>query len=138
MSGRAHLLLVLVTIAALGYVLLLLRAGRLRARFGMLWSSVGLVLVALAAFPDLLDWSARKLGIYYPPAVFLLAATAFLFMVAVQFSWEISRLEDRTRILAEEVALLRSESSVARSDPTSAPPPSSAGRRPERPEPGDR
>lgn len=130
MSGRAHLLLVLVTLGALGYVLLLLRAGRLRARFGMLWSSVGLVLVALAAFPDLLDWSARKLGIYYPPAVFLLAATAFLFMVAVQFSWEISRLEDRTRILAEEVALLRGESATGRADPKPAGAPDGRRRQP--------
>ncbi len=109
MSGRAHLMLLVLTVASVGFVLQLLRSGRLRARFALLWSSVGFVLVVLAAFPDLLDWSAERLGIFYPPAVFLLAATAFLFLVAVQFSWEISRLEERTRILAEELALLRSE-----------------------------
>lgn len=107
MSGRAHLLLVLLTTASVGFVLSLLRSGRLRARFAMLWLSVGLVLVVLAAFPRLLDWTAERIGIFYPPAVFLLAATAFLLFVAVQFSWEISRLEDRTRVLAEEIALLK-------------------------------
>ncbi len=110
MSGRAHVLLLLLTLVALGFVLQLLRSGRLRARFAFLWATVGFGLVVLAAFPDLLDWSARRVGIFYPPAVFLLAATAFLFLVAVQFSWEISRLEERTRILAEEVALLREQS----------------------------
>ncbi len=109
MSDRAHLLLVLVTVVALGYVLSLLRNGRLRARFAMLWTAVGLGLAVLAAFPSLLDWTAERVGVFYPPAVFLLAATAFLFLVAVQFSWEISRLEERTRVLAEEVALLRRE-----------------------------
>ncbi|MDP1819355.1 MAG: DUF2304 domain-containing protein [Acidimicrobiales bacterium] len=107
MSGRAHLLLVLLTASSVGFVLHLLRSGRLRARFAMLWSSVGASLVVLAAFPGLLDWTAERLGIFYPPAVFLLVAIAFLFLLSVQFSWEVSRLEDRTRVLAEEVALLR-------------------------------
>lgn len=109
MSDRAHLLLVLVTVVALGYVLSLLRSGRLRARFALLWTAVGVGLAVLAAFPSLLDWTAERVGVFYPPAVFLLASTAFLFLVAVQFSWEISRLEERTRVLAEEVALLRRE-----------------------------
>jgi hypothetical protein len=111
MTGRAHLLLVLLTMGALGFVLQLLRSGRLRARFAMLWLAIGGLLVVLAAFPGLLDWTAERVGIFYPPAVFLLAGIAFLLLVAVQFSWEISRLEERTRILAEEIALLREGSS---------------------------
>ena len=49
------------------------------------------------------------MGIKYEPATFFLAAIAFLFVIVVHFSWELSRLEDRTRTLAEEVALLRAE-----------------------------
>lgn len=109
MTDRAHFFLVLVTLGALGFVLHLLRQGRLRAKFAMLWTGVSMALVVLAAFPGLLDWTAARVGIFYPPAVFLLAATAFLFLVCVHFSFELSRLEDRTRVLAEEVALLRSQ-----------------------------
>jgi len=32
-----------------------------------------------------------------------------VFLVIIHFSWELSRLEDRTRVLAEELALLRAE-----------------------------
>lgn len=109
MTNRAHLILVLLTMGTLGFVLHLLRSGRLRAKFAMLWTGVGVALVVLAAFPGLLDWAADRAGIFYPPAVFLLAAVAFLFLVCVHFSFELSRLEDRTRVLAEEVALLRRE-----------------------------
>lgn len=109
MTGRAHLLLVLITTGTLGFVLRLLRRGRLRAKFAMLWTALSLGLVVLAAFPGLLDWSADRVGIFYPPAVFLLASTAFLFTVSVYFSFELSRLEERTRVLAEEVALLREQ-----------------------------
>jgi len=109
MSGRAHLVLVLLTVGLVGFVLHLVRAGRLRAKYAMLWSTVGAGLVVLAAFPGLLDWTAKHVGIFYPPAAFLLAAVAFLFVLAVHFSWELSRLEERTRTLAEEVALLREQ-----------------------------
>jgi hypothetical protein len=108
-TGRAHFVLVLISAGMLGFVLHLLRSGRLRAKYAMLWSTVGAGLVILAAFPGLLDWTAGRLGIYYPPAAFLMAAVAFLFVLGVHFSWELSRLEERTRTLAEEVALLRDD-----------------------------
>ena len=38
-----------------------------------------------------------------------LVGTLFLVLVVMHLSWELSRLEDRTKILAEEVALLRTE-----------------------------
>jgi hypothetical protein len=109
MTGRAHIVLLLLTAGMLGFVLHLLRSGRLRAKYAMLWTTVGAGLVVLAAFPGLLDWTAGRLGIYYPPAAFLMAAVAFLLVLTVHFSWELSRLEERTRVLAEEIALLRDE-----------------------------
>jgi len=48
-------------------------------------------------------------GISYPPATFMLLALSFLLILVLHFSWELSRLEDRTRSLAEEHALLRQE-----------------------------
>ena len=72
----------------------------------MLWLFVGVGVAALAIFPDVLTWASDRLGIVYPPATFLLFAVAFLLLLALHFSWELSRLEDRTRTLTEEVALL--------------------------------
>jgi hypothetical protein len=124
-TGRAHLVLVLISAGMLGFVLHLLRSGRLRAKYAMLWSTVGVGLVILAAFPGLLDWTAGRLGIFYPPAAFLMAAVAFLFVLTIHFSWELSRLEERTRTLAEEVALLRDDldrrSAADAAPPTGAP-----------------
>jgi hypothetical protein len=51
------------------------------------------------------DW----LGISYGPATFFLGAITLLFLVVIHFSWELSRLEERTRVLAEELALLKAE-----------------------------
>lgn len=117
MSGRAHLIVVLITLGALLFVVRLVRQRKLRAKYAMLWLSVGALLIVVAAFPHLLDWLAARAGIFYPPAAFLLLAVGFLFVVVIHFSWELSRLEERTRTLAEEVALLKYQQGETATDP---------------------
>ncbi len=107
MSTTAHVFVVIVTLLTVGFIVWLVRRHRLKSKFSLLWLAIGLVLLVLAAFPNLLDRVSHAIGIDYPPATFLFAAVAFLFLVAVHYSWELSRLEERSRVLAEEVALLR-------------------------------
>lgn len=109
LTGRAHALIGIVTFGALLFILRLLRRGQLRSKYALLWMGAIIPLGLLAVAPGLLTWVSERAGVFYPPTLFLLAAVAFLFLVVVHFSWELSRLEDRTRTLAEEVALLRAE-----------------------------
>ncbi len=108
MSGRAHALVVAITLIALIFIVRLVRRRQLRAKYSLLWLTIGSGLLILAASPRLLDRVSDALGIYYAPATFFLGAIAFLLLVVVHFSWELSRLEERLRIVAEELALLRS------------------------------
>jgi hypothetical protein len=105
MSSKAHLVVLLVTLGALSFIVFLLRRRQLRAKYALLWAFLGAVLVVFAAVPRLLDKVSLWLGIGYGPATFFLGAIALLFLVVIHFSWELSRLEDRTRRLAEELAL---------------------------------
>ena len=117
MSTRGHILVLVVTACSLLFVLRLLRRSQLAARYALLWMSIGTVLLFLASFPGTLDRVSVWLGITYGPATFFLAAITVLFIIVIQFSWELSRLEERTHVLAEEVALLRAdheEGAVAR------------------------
>ena len=107
MSVRAQILLVLITTGTLWFILSLVRRRTLRSKYALLWVAVGVILVAFAIVPNVLVPISRAVGIEYEPATFFLAAIAFLFVIVVHFSWELSRLEERTRTLAEEVALLR-------------------------------
>ena len=72
----------------------------------MLWVSLGAGLAVLATAPGLLEWFSDLVGIRTPALGFLLLAITFLLGLSLHFSWELSRLEDRTRRLAEECALL--------------------------------
>lgn len=107
MSTRAHVLVVLIAALPALFVLRLVRRRALRAKYSLLWLAVGAVLMVTAVFPGLVDHAAEAIGISYPPAVYLMIAIVFLLIVVMHFSWELSRLEERTRTLAEEIALLR-------------------------------
>ena len=107
MSTNAHIAVVLLTLGAIVVIFRLIRSGGLRVKYSVLWLGVGVVLAILASFPGLLDHVSSILDIEYPPATFLLFAMAFLLLSVLHFSMELSRLEERTRVLAEEHALLK-------------------------------
>ena len=109
LSARAHVLVLLVVFAGAFFLLRLLNRRQMRGKYTLLWMFVGVAVLILAAFPSLLDRVSRFLRIYYAPTTLFLVAIGFLLLVCVYFSYELSRLEERTRILAEELAILRSE-----------------------------
>jgi len=109
MSTESHVLIIVIAAGVIAFIVHLVRSHRLRAKYSVLWLTIGLGLAILAAFPDLLVWISDLFGIAYAPATFMLLALSFLLVLVLHFSWELSRLEDRTRALAEEYALLRSE-----------------------------
>jgi hypothetical protein len=109
LSARAHVIVVLVVLAGVFLLLRVLNRRQMRGKYTLLWMFVGVLVLALAAFPSGLDRVSHFLRIYYAPSTLFIAAIGFLFLVCVYFSFELSRLEERTRILAEELAILRAE-----------------------------
>lgn len=99
----------IVALLVVSVVLRLLRNQRLREKYAALWLVVGIVTIGLAAFPQVLVVAARSLGFVIPANLLFVLAILLLLAVALHLSLEISRLEDETRILAEETAILRSE-----------------------------
>jgi hypothetical protein len=117
MSLRAHISILLLALLTLGFILQLVRRHRLKAKYSVLWVSLGLGLAILASAPMLLERFSDLVGIKTPAFTFLLMAITFLLVLALHFSWELSRLEDRTRALAEECALLRERVERTAPDP---------------------
>ena len=98
-----------ITLPFLFVIIRLVRTRRLRAKYSFLWLVVGSVVLAFCVIPGLLEGLALRIGILYPPALLFLGAIMLLLFLSVHFSWELSRLEDRTRTLAEELALAISQ-----------------------------
>ncbi|MGI8645094.1 MAG: DUF2304 domain-containing protein [Nocardioides sp.] len=96
----------LVTIVALFE---LLRRRHLREKYAVLWIVIAVGTVIVALTPGLLEWVALRIGVAVPANLLFFTASMVLLVVSIQHSYELGRLEDRTRTLAEEVALLRLE-----------------------------
>jgi len=107
MSLRAHIALAILVALAIVGIVLLVRRRHLKAKYSLLWLSLGAVMVVIAAVPGLLNWTADRLGIWYQPTLLILLGLALLLLIVVHFSYELTRSENRTRELAEQLALLR-------------------------------
>lgn len=107
MSAGAGIFVAALVVLCVGWLLRLVRRGHLRGKYALPWLFASPVIVILALSGSLLDWVAKQVGTDAPATAFLLLCIGLLALMAVHFAWELSRLEERTRRLAEEAALLR-------------------------------
>jgi hypothetical protein len=84
----------------------LLRSRRLKEKYAGLWIVLALAVVILGVFPDLAGWLARLVGVQTPINLVFLLGFVVVLAVCIQLSAELSRAEESTRTLAEEIALL--------------------------------
>lgn len=98
-----------VALVLLGVMVEMLRRRQLSEKYAALWLAVSVVSLPFAVSPHLFDVIARALGIVSGVSLVLFGGVVFLLLVCMHLSWETSRLEEETRVLAEEVALLRAE-----------------------------
>jgi hypothetical protein len=104
----SYVVAVVAAILVLGFMLELLRRRQLSEKYAALWLIVGVGVLVLLLAPGLLQGISEALGFEVPANFLFLLALTLLLLVSVHLSWELSRLEDETRVLAEELALLRS------------------------------
>ena len=109
MSLTARIVSALLAAVVVAIILKLQRRGGLGSKYGLLWMATSVVMLVLAAAPDLADTVGDWLGVDYTPSLVFMAALGFVLIVLVQYSWELSRSEQRIQVLMEEVALLRRE-----------------------------
>lgn len=93
-----------------------LRRRQLREKYAVLWLTTGLLMLPFAVYPPIFDGLAEGLGIADPPNLLLFLAVVFLLFVCMHLSWEVSKLEAETRVLAEEIALSRLDQSSLRDE----------------------
>jgi hypothetical protein len=113
-------LLKILAITGSGVVLLtvieLIRRGKLKERYSLLWLLAGLVLLLLSASRNALEYVSRLVGIFYPPSFLFLVAFLFLLLITMHFSVVISGLTEKSKKLAQELALLRQEIGVDKNE----------------------
>lgn len=96
------------SVILLGFVLELVRRDLLREKYALLWLATSVVGLTIGVVPDLLVAFAQLMRFQLLTALFVFS---FIFTLAIVlgFTVIISRLSERNRELAQEVALLNHE-----------------------------
>ncbi len=106
MSIVAYVFGILTALVILLVVIQMLRHQRLRERHAIWWIIAGVLALVIGVFPGSLDWAAGLLGISVPANLIFFVSLAILFLVCLQASSELTRLESQSRALAEKLSLL--------------------------------
>jgi hypothetical protein len=105
--GTGSLIGGLIVAAFIMFIIGLLRRHQLREKYAVLWIVIGVGILSLIVFPELLFWAADLVGIRVPTNLLFAVTLVLLLGVCLHLAWEVSRTEDRIRRLSEEVALLQ-------------------------------
>lgn len=100
---------ILLAVLMLSVVMWLLLTRRLREKYAVLWLVIGIVVLILGLFPQLLLGLTSVLGVQVPANLLFALAIVLLLGVTLHLSWELSQAEDEIRRTAEESAILRAQ-----------------------------
>ncbi len=85
----------------------LIRRGKLKEQYALLWLASGFILLILSLWRDLLHKISNLAGVAYPPALLFFLAFLFLLVIVLHFSVVISDLSEKNKRLAQEIGLLK-------------------------------
>ncbi|ABY23346.1 hypothetical protein RSal33209_1610 [Renibacterium salmoninarum ATCC 33209] len=88
-------------------ILDLVRRKVFKEKYAALWLVIGLGAMVLAGWPGLLGAVSSFLGVQVASNLLFGLCILLLLGVCLHLSWEMSVIEEETRTLAEEVAILR-------------------------------
>ena len=109
MTTTSYIFGILAAALILVVVIEMLRRGRLRERHAIWWFLAGVLALVAGIFPATMTWAAKLIGIEAPINLVFFVSIAILVLVCLQNSAELTRLESKTRLLAERLALLELE-----------------------------
>jgi len=98
-----------VSISLFLYILFLVRNKKIKEEYSLLWLFSSFIFIVFSIWRDGLEYFAKLMGIAYPPAALFLILLLAVFLILIEFSINISKLSEKNKILAQEIALLRNE-----------------------------
>lgn len=122
MSPIQYFLGVFAALLTFGIVIEMLRRRRLRERHAGWWIVAGLFAIIISVFPSTLSWVSSTLGFEVPVNLVFFSALFILFLVALQHSAELTKLEAHNRAIVERVIILELRLEALRGETPRQPP----------------
>ena len=112
MNIRIQIIVGIVVVIALLVIVNMIRKKKLELRYALAWLLVGVSILVLDCFPQLITWMAHKLGIASPINMLFFLGFCFSLVIIFTLTVAVSRMSIRIKQLAQEIALFEKEVSI--------------------------
>lgn len=106
-SYRIQIIAIVVSLIFLLYVSRLIIKGKLREEYAIFWVISTIVLIVFAFWRQGLDWLAKIMGVYLAPNLVFTIAIFAILIYLLHLSIVVSKLHDKNKKMAQEIALLK-------------------------------
>jgi hypothetical protein len=107
--SRIQYIALTVSILFLFLIIELVRNGKIKESYSILWLFFAVSFILLSIWRDGLEIFSRFVGVFYPPAALFLILFILIILILIQFSIVISKQSKHIKDLTQEIALLRLE-----------------------------
>lgn len=107
MSVRVQIIIITVCVVFFLYVSNLLRKKKIDFKYALGWYALGLIILFLAAFPNILGGISTQLGIASPVNMLFFFGLCLSLCMIFSLSISLSHANDSIKKLAQELAILK-------------------------------
>ena len=111
---------ILTAVAVFLLIVELVRRRRLREEYAWLWLLTGAGMILLVVWYELLLYITWAIGAGTPVTTLFLFSSLFLLVIAIHYSFIISKLSTQIKNLAQELAILREQVEAPKNRPGSS------------------
>ena len=112
MNIRIQIIVAVIVLLALCVIINMIRRKRLELRYALAWLMVGVGILVLDCFPNLITWMSKSLGIASPVNMLFFFGFCFSLMIIFVLTVSISRMSIRMKQLAQEIALFEKRNDI--------------------------
>lgn len=107
MSVRIQIFIIVVCVIFFLYVANLLRKKKIDFKYALGWLALGLIILFLAAFPNVLAWISTQIGIASPVNMLFFFGLCLSLCMIFSQSVSLSHANDSIKKLTQELAILK-------------------------------
>lgn len=104
---KIHLLGVVFSLVILVAVFFLVRERMLKEKYSLVWFLIGLFMLVMSVFRDLMDRFSNLIGVDYAPSAFFAILIGCAYLLLLNMSVSISGLRAHNKALTQELGLTK-------------------------------
>ena len=116
MTTKIQFIIAVGVFIALAVIVNMIRRKNLELRYALAWLAVGVSVLVLDCFPNLIAWLSKQVGIVSPVNMLFFFGFCFSLIIIFTLTVAISRMSIRIKQLAQELALFAEQKNCLEKD----------------------